>query len=78
MIVLCGTVLILAIGSLAGLGPPQWPSVRTLFSTSYHKGTMNRPCPASSRPGGPACPRTEYSGGAQLATRYPARISQHE
>jgi len=72
MIVSCGTGLILALGNIAGLGPPEWPSVGALFSTSYHPPSVNRPCPPRSLLGGPECPRTEYKGGRRLATRYPA------
>jgi len=78
MIVSCGTGLILAIGNLAGLGPAEWPSIGTLFSTSHRTQTLNRPCPAPSLLGGPACPRTEYSGGTRLATRYPPGTSRHQ
>jgi hypothetical protein len=36
MIVLVGTVLILALGNLAGFRPPEFPSLSSLFSPSYH------------------------------------------
>jgi hypothetical protein len=35
LIVAVATVLFVAFGDLAGFGPPEFPSVRSVFSTSY-------------------------------------------
>ncbi len=63
IVVLVGTVLILAIGNLAGLGPPEWPSLHSLLSTSERMGPAPRPaCKNPGLIGNAECPTHRHSG----------------
>jgi hypothetical protein len=59
------TVLVIALGNLAGLGPPEWPSLNRFFSFGHHGiATYEAPCKAPNQIGSAACPTHRYHGSA--------------